>query len=92
MAALKNNTDRRQVFQLPHDQVCTEDQCYCTVTDQRRRVHDTQTGSIGIRAEEVRVPATLVLPARGTSEDLPEEVLNLPSIADAVKRGLLTVA
>lgn len=89
MVTLKNNTNRRQIFELPHDIVCTEDECRCNFVEQRGRTHDTATGEIGTTSEQVRLPGSVFIPARATSQALPDAVLNVPAVVDAINRGLL---
>jgi hypothetical protein len=89
MVTLKNTQNRRQVFQLPHDVVCSEGECLCTAMERRSRTHDPNTGEVGELAEDVRVPSSVHLSARGTSQALPDAVVEVPAVADAIRRGLL---
>lgn len=89
MVTLRNTQNRRQVFELPHDFVCAEDECLCTVMEQRRRMHDPKSGEVGVFSEEARLPSAVHLPARGTSRALPDGVLDVPAVAAAISRGLL---
>ena len=91
MVTLKNNTNRRQIFELTHDVVCTEDHCLCSMAEVRGRVHNPETGEIGERSDEVRVPSSVHLSARGSSSALPDEAVHVPAIADAIRRGLISV-
>ena len=91
MKTLRNNTNRRQIFELPHDFVCKDDACMCTVVDRRVRDLNPQTGEYGVRAEQVRAPFAIHLAARGSSPALPDEVVNVPSVAAAISRGTLSV-
>jgi hypothetical protein len=90
MVTLKNNTNRRQIFECPHDFVCTEGECLCTVLQQRSRAHNPETGEVGTRSEEVKAPFAVHLSARGTSQSLPDGVLQVPAVAEAIRRGLIT--
>jgi hypothetical protein len=88
---LRNNTNRRQIFELPHDFVCTDDACKCTVIDRRVRDLNPQTGEYGVKSEQIRAPYAVHLAARATSAPLPDEVVNVPNIAAAISRGILSV-
>lgn len=89
MVTLRNTQNRRQVFELPHSFVCSDDECLCTVMEQRRRVHDGKSGEVGVMSEEARLPSAVHLSARGTSRALPDGVLDVPAVAAAIRRGLL---
>lgn len=89
MVTLKNNTNRRQIFELPHDIVCTEDECRCKYVEQRGRTHDVVTGEVGMTSGEVRLPGSVLIPARAMSQALPDAVLSVPAVVDAINRGLL---
>lgn len=89
MVTLRNTQNRRLSFELPHDFVCTEDECLCTVMDRPSRVYNPQTGETGLSSEQVRVPSAVFIGARGTSRALPDGVLDVPAVADAISRGLL---
>jgi hypothetical protein len=86
---LRNNTGRRLSFELLHDFVCTDDNCLCTMIEQRHSVHNAETGEVGVRTEDVKAPAAVFLSAKGTSPPLPESVLKLPAIEQHLKRGTL---
>lgn len=90
MVTLKNTLNRRQIFELPHEFVCTDDQCLCTPMERRSRELNPQTGETGVRIEEVRAPLALHLSARGVSTALPDGVLNVPAIADALSRHTIS--
>ncbi len=90
MVTLKNTRNRRQSFELPHQYICTADECFCTKVDLQSRTHDPQTGEIGTRSEETKVPRAVHIAARGVTEALPDAVLDVPAVADAIKRGVLT--
>ena len=86
---LKNNSGRRLYFELPHDVVCTDDECMCTVVERRTREHNGATGEVGTNVQEVKVPRSVILTAKGASEPLPDGVLEIPAVAALIKRGQL---
>jgi hypothetical protein len=89
MVTLRNTQNRRQSFELPHEFVCSEGECHCTVVDRRGRTLDPATGEVGTTSEEVRVPYAVHIAARGTTAALPDGVLDVPAVAAAINRGLL---
>lgn len=88
---LRNNTGRKQTFELPHDVVCTDTACLCTVLEHRSRTLNPDSGDYGERVEVVRAPYAVRLPARGQSGPLPDAVAEVPSVAEAVKHGLISI-
>ncbi len=89
MVTLRNTKNRRQSFELPHSFVCSADECLCTKTEQQSRTLDPVTGEYGTRVEEVQFPCSIHLAARGTSKALPDGVLEVPAVAEAIRRGVL---
>jgi hypothetical protein len=89
MVTLRNTKDRRQIFELPHDFICSEDECFCTVTERSERTHDPATGEFGTRTEEVRLPFAVHIGARASSQALPDGAVDVPAVAAAISRGTL---
>jgi hypothetical protein len=50
------------------------------------RVLNPESGEYGIRSEEVRVPSAVHISAGTTSAPLPDEVKNVPTVAEAIRR------
>lgn len=86
---LKNNSGRRLYFELPHEAVCTEDECLCTVVERRTREHNGATGEVGTNVQEVKVARSVILRASAASEPLPDAVKDIPAVAQLLKRGQL---
>lgn len=87
MVTLRNPQSRKLVFELPHQFICSEEECLCTISEQRGRTHDPVTGEIGVRSEEVRYPLAIVIHPRTTSQALPDGTLEVPAVAEAIRRG-----
>ncbi len=92
MVTLRNNTDRRQIFELPHSVVCTEDECICVPMVRSSRELNAATGEYGTRVEEGKSPSSIILGARATSKPLPDLAVDVPAIAAALASNALVRA
>lgn len=88
---LKNVSNRMVVVTLPHDEVCGA-VCYCGETQHLQSVHNGRTGESGVRQIRLSVPASLHIPAKSITDELPEEFLKARSLKDAMNNGLRKVA
>lgn len=86
---LRNNSGRRLSFELPHEVVCTDDECTCNFVERQSREVSGATGEVGMRTETLRIPRAMVLPAGNSSEPLPDAIAEVPAVADFIKRGQL---
>ena len=74
---LVNNTRRMKVFTLAHKWYCQAlGVCVCTITPGK---------------DGCRIAGSLTIPAGGTTESLPDAVLEVPDVKTAVASGALTV-
>lgn len=84
---LKNLTKRMVTFNLPHDVVCTEQQCLCSRRVTGVQQHDPATGEKTVQAFKKRLADSVTLTAAGTEGDtvegLPDGVFNVPEIRAA---------
>ncbi len=77
MVSLKNRSGRMQVFVLAHESYCAaRGECSCS-----------QSTARGAR----RVPRSLTLAAGAMSHEVPDAVLAVPAVGQAVRRGELIV-
>ena len=77
MVSLKNRSGRMQIFVLAHESYCAaRGECACS-----------QPTARGAR----RVPRSLTLAAGATSPEVPDAVLAVPAVGQAVRRGELIV-
>ncbi len=94
MATLKNRSRRMQVFNLPHEQYCAGGECHCEEKQQMERVHDPESGEIGMRQTDKLICASITFLGGETKADLPDEILDCPEIKVALRRdddGLIQV-
>ena len=70
---LTNTTKRMKTFNLPHETYCSAlGKCVCHTPS---------------RKDKRRIPASLSLPVGQRIEGLPDVILQVPAIAQAVRRG-----
>lgn len=92
---LKNKRRGVVVFNLPHEQVCTETECLCTRQKVGVQDHNPETGAKSVRGFNRRLASSITLLAAGhegaTSKPLPNGVARLPEVLAAVDIGELEV-
>jgi hypothetical protein len=86
MVTLRNGSRRIQVFNLPHEQYCADDECYCETREQQQRILDPQTGDYGMASLEKRIPGSITFLGGETKGDLPDSILACPDIKAALAR------
>lgn len=90
---LKNIGKSLQVHNLDHRFVCSKDECFCSTLERVSVELNPATGDRGVRISEILAPKSLYITCKETSEELPEGVLQVPSIARAVAlRELIVVS
>ncbi len=86
MIRVINVTKRMQVFNLPHNVMCSKDKCSCATHVHRQSSHNPKTGDVGYRDLERKLSGSAhILP--GESADLPDAAEKAPEIASAKSRG-----
>jgi len=88
---IRNTTRQAQTFNLvcPKKGKCTsEDDCLCTSVETQLFV-ELPDGTKGIRIVERRLPGSVTVLAKGSSEQLPAWIADSPEVKSALARGTI---
>lgn len=88
---LKNLSKEMQIFDLPHESVCTGEADDCLCVDETIRVSslDPASGEKGVRVVEKTINDSLHLAPGCESRSLPDKVKDVPAIKTALTRKVL---
>lgn len=89
MVILVNKTRQPQSFNLDHEHYCGSGPCHCQTTE-RRVPARTKSGNVGLRTVRMRGCAVLSFLV-GECVEADDSVLNVPVVAEAIRRGVLSV-
>ena len=86
---LESRVRRMQVFNLDHETYCQGPECCCSEMDLLVSDHNAVTGEKGVRPIRKRVPGSLTLLALDRLTGLPDVVVNVPEVREAIARGFV---
>ena len=88
---LESRVRRMQVFNLEHEAYCQGPECCCSEMAMLVSDHNPITGEKGLRPITKRVPGSLTLLALDRMTGLPDAVVNVSELREAIARGFVHV-